>query len=120
LFDCRPAHEVKLHVLDEAGKPCTASFLIRDQAGRVYPSQVKRLAPDFFFHPQVYRANGESLLLPPGDYTVEYTRGPEYVKKTRNLKVASEPLDITFRLERWIDPAKFGWYSGDHHIHAAG
>ena len=23
-------------------------------------------------------------------------------------------------LERWIDPAKFGWYSGDHHIHAAG
>jgi len=21
---------------------------------------------------------------------------------------------------RWIDPAKLGWYSGDHHIHAAG
>jgi len=23
-------------------------------------------------------------------------------------------------LERWIDLAKLGWYSGDHHIHAAG
>jgi hypothetical protein len=23
-------------------------------------------------------------------------------------------------LERWIDPAKIGWFSGDHHIHAAG
>ena len=22
--------------------------------------------------------------------------------------------------ERWIDPAKDGWWSGDHHIHAAG
>src|SRR5262249_49160987 len=25
-----------------------------------------------------------------------------------------------FRLQRWIDPAKLGWYSGDHHVHASG
>ena len=25
-----------------------------------------------------------------------------------------------FQVERWIDPALFGWWSGDHHIHAAG
>ena len=24
------------------------------------------------------------------------------------------------KLERWIDPAARGWWSGDHHIHAAG
>ena len=30
------------------------------------------------------------------------------------------PRRLHSRLERWIDPAKFGWYSGDHHIHAAG
>jgi hypothetical protein len=29
-------------------------------------------------------------------------------------------MEIAFRLDRWIDPAKMGWYSGDHHIHAAG
>jgi hypothetical protein len=23
-------------------------------------------------------------------------------------------------LQRWIDPSQFGWWSGDHHIHAAG
>ncbi|HEY1342324.1 MAG TPA: CehA/McbA family metallohydrolase, partial [Bryobacteraceae bacterium] len=28
--------------------------------------------------------------------------------------------EVAFALERWIDPSKFGWYSGDHHIHAAG
>ena len=28
--------------------------------------------------------------------------------------------DASFQIERWIDPAKFGWWSGDHHIHAAG
>ena len=29
-------------------------------------------------------------------------------------------MELAFQLERWIDPAKYGWYSGDHHIHAAG
>jgi hypothetical protein len=28
--------------------------------------------------------------------------------------------NASFQIERWIDPAKFGWWSGDHHIHAAG
>jgi hypothetical protein len=23
-------------------------------------------------------------------------------------------------MERWINPPKYGWYSGDHHVHAAG
>ncbi|HWB99207.1 MAG TPA: CehA/McbA family metallohydrolase [Bryobacteraceae bacterium] len=120
LFDARPATKVSLRVLDFDDRPTTGSFLVRDTAGRVYPSQAKRLAPDFFFQPQVYRADGEALLLPPGDYTVEYTRGPEYLKKSGQLHVSSEPAEVTFRLERWIDPAKSGWYSGDHHVHAAG
>ncbi|MCC6363454.1 MAG: CehA/McbA family metallohydrolase [Bryobacterales bacterium] len=120
LFNARPATKVALRVLDYDDTPTTGGFLIRDTLERVYPSQTKRLAPDFFFHPQVYRANGEYLMLPPGDYTVEYTRGPEYLKKTQKLHVGSEPMTITFRLERWIDPAKMGWFSGDHHIHAAG
>ena len=28
--------------------------------------------------------------------------------------------EIAVKLERWIDPAARGFYSGDHHIHAAG
>ena len=24
------------------------------------------------------------------------------------------------QLHRWIDPARLGWFSGDHHVHAAG
>ncbi|MBL8229055.1 MAG: CehA/McbA family metallohydrolase [Bryobacterales bacterium] len=120
LFTIKPATKVAFRVLDFDDKPTTGSFLIRDSLNRVYPSQAKRLAPDFFFHPQVYRADGEHVLLPPGAYTVEYSRGPEYLKKTQKLKVEEQPLEITFRLERWIDPSKLGWYSGDHHIHAAG
>jgi hypothetical protein len=65
-FDCLPATPVTLRVFDENGEPTTAAFEIRDSAKRVYPSQAKRLAPDFFFHPQIYRADGEVITLPPG------------------------------------------------------
>lgn len=121
LFTCHPSTDVTLRVLDEEGKPTTASFIIRDAQGRVYPSNAKRLAPDFGFQQQVYRSDGEKLQLPAGDFTVEFTRGPEYLVKRQPLKVvAGKPQTATFRLERWIDAAKLGWYSGDHHIHAAG
>ena len=121
LFTCHPSTEVTLRVLDEQGRPTTGSFIIRDAQGHTYPSQSKRLAPDFGFHPQVYRADGEKLKLPVGDFTVEFTRGPEYLVKRQSLKViAGKPQTATFRLERWIDAARLGWYSGDHHVHAAG
>ncbi len=121
LFNCQPSTDVTLRVLDEAGKPTTASFIIHDAQGRIYPSPAKRLAPDFAFHPQVYRADGEKIKLPPGDFAVEFTRGPEYLVKVRKVKVeAGKPQTLTFHLERWIDASKLGWYSGDHHIHAAG
>lgn len=121
LFTAMPSAKVTFRVLDYNDQPTTGSFLIRDARNRVFPSQTKRLAPDFFFHPQVYRANGEFVMLPPGAYTIDYSRGPEYRKRTQKLVIEdNKPRELTFRLERWIDPAKLGWYSGDHHIHAAG
>ena len=121
LFRCAPAHPVTLRVRDENDRPTTAGFVVRDQQKRVYPSQAKRLAPDFAFHPQVYRADGENLRLPAGTYVVEFQRGPESVKKTATLAVTNAPRQQwDFKVERWIDPSLTGWVSGDHHIHAAG
>jgi hypothetical protein len=121
LFNSRPAVDVKLRVFDEAGKPTTGSFLIRDRVGHIYPAQSKRLAPDLPFQPQVYRADGETVRLPKGEYQIEYWRGPEYVKKAKTVSVTdAKDQTLEFRLERWVNPAQFGWYSGDHHIHAAG
>ncbi|MBC7927154.1 MAG: CehA/McbA family metallohydrolase [Bryobacteraceae bacterium] len=121
LFSIVPSAKISLRVLDWNDKPTTGSFLIKDQRNRVYPSQTKRIAPDFFFHQQIYRADGENIALPPGKYTIEYSRGPEYHRKVQSLTIAdNSPRTLTFRLERWIDPAKLGWFSGDHHIHAAG
>ncbi len=93
----------------------------------VYPLPSRRVAsddtyPDFFFQPQVYRADGEHVLLPPGDYDVTWTRGPEYIPQTRTITVPDGAREHTetFQLERWIHMKAKGWYSADHHVHGGG
>ncbi len=143
LFSVRPAVLVKLNIRDADGQPTTARLEFRDGHGHVYPPQAKRLAPDFFFQPQIYRKDGDTVLLPPGEFTLESSRGPEYVRQVRKVTVrtgersgVSPPVPVApeehvtpeppasttlnVNLQRWIDPAQFGFYSGDHHIHAAG
>ena len=121
LFECEPATTVTLQVRDVDGSPTVASFLIKDDQGRIYPAMARRMAPDFFFHPQIYRRDGESVELPPGVYTVEWTRGPEYLTQKRTLRVPNTASSVErFDLKRWAHLAERKWYSGDHHVHAAG
>ncbi len=121
LFDCEPAVEVELRVLEKDLKPTTGQFIIRNASGRIFPARSKRLAPDFFFHDQIYRHSGEVVLLPAGEYEVTYTRGPEYRILKRNITVPrGSRHQETFILRRWIKLTDHDWYSGDHHIHAAG
>ena len=119
-FECLPATQVTLRILDAYGNPGFAKFEIRDSSGRIYPAQSKRLAPDFFFQRHIYRGDGEAIALPAGEYTIECSRGPETIPETKTLQVGEEPTELVYRVERWIDPARQGWWSGDHHIHAAG
>ncbi len=60
-------------------------------------------------------------MLPPGQYSVSVTRGPEYLPVKLDVTVPDakrHSLDI--QLQRWIHLAPKNWYSGDHHVHAAG
>lgn len=122
LFDCVPAVKVRVGVKDFDGKPTSAAFVIKDHRGRVYPNPTRRLAPDFFFHDQVYRADGEHVLLPPGQYNFTVSRGPEYHPVQMDVTVPEglAEFEMNVQLKRWTHPARLGWYSGDHHIHAAG
>ncbi len=108
-------------------RPWEGNALEAKRLRGVYPLPSRRVAakdefPDFFFQPQVYRADGEHVYLPPGRFTVSYTRGPEYLP---NERVITVPEGVTeheesFKLERWIHLASMGWYSADHHVHAGG
>jgi Ca2+-binding EF-hand superfamily protein len=121
LFDVKPAVAVRLHVEDFDGSPTTGRFTFKDKAGHVYPPRGKRLAPDFFFQDQVYRADGGTVLLPPGEMEMTYGRGPEYRLLKKKVTIpARGKAEISVKLERWVNPMTYGFYSGDHHIHAAG
>lgn len=133
LFSVKPSVKVKLNVTDDDGSPAMASFTITDSVARdagkfsnVYPLPSRRVAafdeyPDFFFQKQVYRKSGEYVSLAPGDYFVTFTRGPEYIPQTKKITVPQkDSVSFNFTLKRWIDLAKRGWYSADHHVHAAG
>ncbi len=93
----------------------------------IYPLPSRRVAaydeyPDFFFQSQIYRADGEHVELPAGKYNVTFTRGPEYIPQKMRLIVPPNvsSYEATFKLKRWINMEKLGWYSADHHVHAAG
>jgi hypothetical protein len=121
LFDIKPAMAVKLLIEDSDGAPTTGRFTFKDKTGRVYPPKAKRLAPDFFFQDQVYRHNAGVVLLPPGELTMTFGRGPEYrMIEQRVLIPEKGETTISVKMQRWVNPRDFGLYSGDHHIHAAG
>lgn len=121
LFDVRPAQPLTLRIKDIDGAPTTARLTFRDKLGHVYPPQMKRLAPDFFFQPQIYRGDGETVLLPSVELEVTYNRGPEYKNNTTTVALQDPSVDeLSLQLQRWVNPMAFGFYCGDHHIHGAG
>jgi hypothetical protein len=120
-FDVTPALPVRLQLRDVDGSPTTARLTFTDRLGHVYPPQPKRLAPDFFFQKQIYRHDGETVLLPPGEFKVQYSRGPEYHALEKEFTVPGKgDVSLSLDLRRWVHPREHGFYAGDHHIHAAG
>ena len=131
LFDVKPAVAVKLQVLDHDGTPTTARFQFVDRQGHVFPPQAKRLAPDLFFQTaDLSRARRGRAAAPRRAHDVLRPRARVPVAQTHRDDSragtgghdgrSASHAQIAVKLERWIDPAGRGFYSGDHHIHAAG
>jgi hypothetical protein len=121
-FSCSPASTITFDVRDSDGTGSMASLLICDVAGRLYPAPAHRLEPDLGYQKQIYRADGESIRLPAGQYKVIASRGPEYLTSNREVLVPAggAPASLEINLERWIDPMRLGWYPGDPHLHPEG
>jgi hypothetical protein len=56
--------------------------------------------------------------LAPGVYRLRLSKGNEYLDQEHEIRIESgEDESREFRLERWIDMPRKGWYSADDHIH---
>ncbi|TDE09708.1 hypothetical protein E1269_13880 [Jiangella asiatica] len=119
-FDCVASRDIRFDVREPDGRSCVAAITVRDDQGRSYPSTGMRLAPDMFFHEHVYRATGEVIRLPLGQFEITAVRGPEYRPVRVDVDIAADTEAVDVRLDRWVDPAGRGYYSGDPHIHAGG
>ena len=121
LTACRPAKSPST-CATKTTSPTTAAFVIRDAQGRVYPSPAKRLAPGLCLSSaDLPRRRRDGCELPDGEYTgrVLARAGVDHADADSSRSGRARP-SLHFKVERWIDPSKFGWWSGDHHIHAAG
>jgi hypothetical protein len=59
------------------------------------------------------------LTVPVGRHVVQIWRGPEYLGYRQETEVAAgETRQVEAVLERWVDMAGRGWFSGENHIHA--
>ncbi len=55
--------------------------------------------------------------VPAGTYTLIVERGKSYFPHEQQIEVSDADVVVPVSLQRWIDPASLGWYSGDTHIH---
>jgi len=68
--------------------------------------------------PYFYTDGRFQVRVPAGRATVEAGKGYEYAPCRLSLQVeAGDTVEVRAVLERWIDMAARGWYSGDTHIH---
>jgi len=111
---------LKVTILEaDTGHPVTARVSVTGSDRLPY-------APDDSFRRQTmtgddyfYAVGGFQVEVPAGHARIEVTRGFEYELYNKELNIsAGAESQVTVRLERLVNMAKQGWYSGDIHIHA--
>jgi hypothetical protein len=105
---------VELTVLDQqTGKPVACRVHLSDAAGRPQRAGALPFWRDHFVCPGTAQ-----LEVAPGDYQYEVERGPEYARASGRFTAQEmEPAKLRVVLQRLVDLAREGWWSGELHVH---
>ncbi|NOZ74178.1 MAG: CehA/McbA family metallohydrolase [FCB group bacterium] len=58
------------------------------------------------------------MALSPGEWEITIRRGVEHIPIFDTFTVESgQTVEKTYQPKRWVDMRKYGWYSGDTHVH---
>jgi len=113
------------------GDAARVTGLIRNEAGRPSPAKIQFIGRNGTETPNLgtyYRVHGNdhqyqthdgrfSQQVPPGDYLLRITRGPEFDLVEKTVSVGSgETVEVSATLRRTVDTA--GWISTDFHAHS--
>jgi hypothetical protein len=116
-FKLPPASRVVFDIRDQEGKPspCKVQFIGRD--GTSTPDLGSPYRAHGCDH-QYHSHNGRfTQQLPPGNYLVRITRGPEFdlLEKTVDVR-PGQSVKVSGTLQRTVDTR--GWISTDYHSHS--
>src|SRR5262249_5492025 len=111
--DDNPA-KLEFAVLDkDTGKPLPCRIHLKDSAGKAQRAAKLPFWNDHFVCPGTVQ-----LELPPGKYTYEIERGPEYRLATGSCALKDKGEEkVSVKLERLVEMAAEGWWCGDLHVH---
>lgn len=119
-LDVRPRSTLKVHLMDEDGRPVAARVYLTGSDGLAYAprgttNRITAMSAEYYFH-----ADGSfEMNLPSGRTVVESTRGIEYELAVQSVDLEpGKTSEVRLRLKRWANMAAQGWYSSDAHIHA--
>lgn len=114
----------------DTGEPIHARVHVRDEDGEYWPPRGFRKIIAEGWREDIggevivdgrnwaYVDPDFEIALPEGRFTMELTRGPEYIPRTVQFEVKEgQNSPQTIELQRWIDMSALGWYSGDSHTH---
>ena len=104
---------VEITVLDDESCLLPSRIHVKNAAGQ--PQRAMDLP---FWHDHLVCPGRATLELPPGKYTYEIERGPEY-EQQRGLFITrkGENPKVSIRLKRIANLAAAGWWSGELHVH---
>lgn len=104
---------VVITVVDKAtGKPVPCRVHLKDAAGKPQRPAGRPFWNDHFVCPGT-----AELDLPPGRYTAEVERGPEYESHAGSFTLTAAGTKFTVELKRLADLPAEGWWPGDLHVH---
>jgi hypothetical protein len=119
-FDVRPLVPLRVHIVDETGRPTTARVYLTGSDGLAYApngssNRISAMSAEYYFHAE----DQFEIELPAGETLIEAARGQEYrLSAARTVLEPGKPSEVTLKLERWTHMTRQGFWSADVHIHA--
>jgi TolB protein len=107
-----------LKVTETDGSPTVARVSLRRLGGKFHapPEALYRITAGLG---HFYCRGSAQFDLPAGRYELLAFRGPEYRVARREFEISGgQAHSLTVPLERWVNAAAEGWFSGENHIHA--
>jgi hypothetical protein len=105
----------RLYVRSEKGEWFHVQSAAKDGVAVPYDKS-RRETPAVEIHTTL-SAHPFSVELAPGSYVLTVERGKEYRTLEQTMVIGAKPVQVELALERWINMAEQGWFSGETHVH---